>query len=122
MKYKVISKIDVGDGYLYNSAGVKFSMQALAPKPGDIINGEISEVFIFGRKQRGIGVEISTGPSERDERTEIFIPESKLKQVPDTEQPGLSGISWAGVLTKRKTWVIVGLIGLIIYVYKKIKD
>ena len=90
--YKVIKEVGTGAGYLYYSVGQMVPMQSLAPNVGDIVNGVIEDHTIGNITQRGISVEISTGP-DTGQNSLVFIPESSLELTNGATPPAASAKS-----------------------------
>jgi hypothetical protein len=116
MKYKITSKIDAGSGFLKDSTGKMVSLSNFTPKVGDVIEGQITQVFLGNQNQRGMEYFISSGPG--GETQKIFIPESKLKLLPDNYvEP-----EKAGFFSFKNPIILIGIVAVVgFFAWKKFK-
>ncbi len=125
MKYKINTPYNVGSGYVHDNHNTPIPMAQVAPKVGDTVEGEVTDVYIFGKMQRGISVAIGAPGVAADKQTRLFIPESAL--VPDgagasstAAAPGPASTTFVDLNALTIGGALVGIVaGIAVYKYKK---
>lgn len=90
MKYKITKAYSVGSGSLLDKSNTPIPFTQLAPKLGDIIEGEIKPHFVFNTTISGVEIEIGLPAGQS---TKIIIPESSLTAVSSTSSATSNTIS-----------------------------
>lgn len=108
-KYIVIKNIIVGSGYIHDKNGNAIPIQSLVPKIGDIIEGQITEMYGQYGNQKGIKYEILSG----QEKSLVLIPLHSIKEV-DTKVKSMQ----TAIITT-KTVLIILLLGIGVFWYLK---
>jgi hypothetical protein len=112
-KFKVIKPIDAGSGYLIDGKGNSVPMQQLVPKVGSIIEGVISEQYIFNQNLEGISYPITTNIEGQEGNSAIFIPSDSLEEV-SADTPTTNDKK---PLTNTQKWMIlIGVTGVLYFI------
>ncbi len=80
-KFKIIKAIDAGTGALSDANGNSVTMQSLAPKVGDIIEGEVKSNTVFGKEVSGIWFKVDAGGGTDVGEGEIYIPTDSVQKI-----------------------------------------